>query len=120
METVDQIIQYMFSRLSVDLETQELIKIIYRIPSDDDKQHPDLHYSYGCLIHQKQHAELLANKKINYKVQANFWKCNNEVKNVDLFTLITHFKCYLETVKINKLAQRHALKRQKEGAALKE
>lgn len=83
-------------------------------------KYPDLHYSYGCLIHQKQHAELLANKKINYKVQANFWKCNNEVKNVDLFTLITHFKCYLETVKINKLPRGTTSRDKKKGAALKE
>lgn len=42
-----------------------------------------------------------------------------KVKNVDLFTLITHFKCYLETIKINKHAWRHALK-DKERAARKE
>lgn len=58
-------------------------------------------------------------RKINYKVQLNPCKCNNEVKNVDLFTVITHFKCYLETIKINKRAWRLALK-DKEGAARKE
>lgn len=57
-------------------------------------------------------------RKINYKVQLNPYKCNNEVKNVDLFTLITHFKCYLETIKINKRAWRLAIK--DKGVARKE
>lgn len=60
METVDQIIQQVFSRLSVG---QELKKIIHRIQSNDDKQCPDVRYSYGRLIHQKQRTELLANKE---------------------------------------------------------
>lgn len=61
METIDQIIQQMFSRVSVGLENEE--KIIHRIQSNNDKQCPDLWCSYGCLIHQKQCTELLASKK---------------------------------------------------------
>lgn len=62
METADQITQQMLSRLSVCLQNQEK-KTAHRIKRNNDKQCPDSSCSYGCPIYQKQHIELLANKK---------------------------------------------------------
>lgn len=91
----------MFSRMNIGLQNQEKRLLIgLEETMINNVLIRDVHM--GAQFIESNSLNFWLIRKINYKIQLNTCKFNNEVKKDGFISFNIYFKCYLETKKINK------------------